>query len=110
MEKNPILPKEQLLCDLVPFEQFKKREKHLWKSATFSKVAGWCQIAGWSTNGAKSRNASLLFFFFFEYEFGLWKLKDLKIEFSDRQSSREIVMIKPCCDNVISYGSDPFTA
>ena len=57
LEKNPILPNEQLLCDLVPFEQFKKREKHLWKSVTFSKVAGWC------TNGAKWSNASLLFFF-----------------------------------------------
>ena len=26
--------------DLVPFIQFKKREKHSWKSVTFSKVAG----------------------------------------------------------------------
>ena len=26
------------LRDLVPFEQFKKREKHPWKSVTFSKV------------------------------------------------------------------------
>ena len=33
-----------LNCDvlgyLVPFIQFKKREKHPWKSVTFSKVAG----------------------------------------------------------------------
>ena len=28
------------LRDLVQFVQFKKREKHLWKSANFSKVAG----------------------------------------------------------------------
>ena len=32
------------LCDvlrnLVPFAQFKKREKHPWKDVTFSKVAG----------------------------------------------------------------------
>ena len=28
------------LGDLVPFVQFKKGEKHPWKSATFSKVAG----------------------------------------------------------------------
>ena len=26
------------LCDLVPFVQFKKREKHSWRSLTFSKV------------------------------------------------------------------------
>ena len=25
---------------LVPFEQFKKREKHPWRSVSFSKVAG----------------------------------------------------------------------
>ena len=29
-----------VLCDLVPFVQFKKREKHPWRSANFSKVAG----------------------------------------------------------------------
>ena len=29
------------LCDLVPLVQFKKREKHTWTSATFSKVAGF---------------------------------------------------------------------
>ena len=29
------------LRDLVPFAQFKKREKHPWKSATFSKVVSW---------------------------------------------------------------------
>ena len=29
------------LWDLVPFAQFKKREKHSWRSVTFSKVAGW---------------------------------------------------------------------
>ena len=28
------------LHDLVPSVQFKKREKHPWKSVTFSKVAG----------------------------------------------------------------------
>ena len=28
------------LCNLVPFVQFKKREKHPWRSVTFSKVAG----------------------------------------------------------------------
>ena len=27
------------LCDLVPFVQLKKREKHSWRSFTFSKVA-----------------------------------------------------------------------
>ena len=29
------------LRDLVPFVQFKKRGKDTWKSATFSKVAGF---------------------------------------------------------------------
>ena len=29
-----------VLHDLVPFVQFKKREKDPWRSATFSKVAG----------------------------------------------------------------------
>ena len=29
------------LRDLVPFVQFKKREKYPWRSATFSKVAGF---------------------------------------------------------------------
>ena len=28
-----------VLHDLIPFVQFKKREKHPWRSATFSKVA-----------------------------------------------------------------------
>ena len=28
------------LRNLVPFAQFEKREKHPWRSATFSKVAG----------------------------------------------------------------------
>ena len=28
------------LDDLIPFVQFKKREKHPWRSVTFSKVAG----------------------------------------------------------------------
>ena len=29
-----------VLRDLVPFEQSKKREKHPWRSVIFSKVAG----------------------------------------------------------------------
>ena len=29
------------LRDLVPFVQFKKREKHPWRSVTFSKVPGF---------------------------------------------------------------------
>ena len=29
------------LRDLVPFVQFKKREKHPWRSVNFSKVAGF---------------------------------------------------------------------
>ena len=30
----------EALRDLVAFVQFKKREKHLWRSVNFSKVAG----------------------------------------------------------------------
>ena len=30
-----------VLIDLVPFVQFKKREKHPWRSVTFTKVAGF---------------------------------------------------------------------
>ena len=29
-----------VLCDFIPFLQFKKREKHPWKNVNFSKVAG----------------------------------------------------------------------
>ena len=29
-----------VLRDLVPFVQFKKREKHPWRSVTFSKITG----------------------------------------------------------------------
>ena len=29
------------LRDLISFVQFKKREKHPWRSVNFSKVAGW---------------------------------------------------------------------
>ena len=49
------------LRDLVPSVQFKKREKHQWRSVTFSKVAGFlhgcftCFLN--CTNGTKSRNA-----------------------------------------------------
>ena len=30
-----------VLRDLLPFVQFEKREKHPWRSVTFSKVAGF---------------------------------------------------------------------
>ena len=32
---------QDVLRDLVPFVQFKKLEKHPWKSVTFSKVTGF---------------------------------------------------------------------
>ena len=32
-----------VLRDLVPFAQFKKHEKHPWRSVTFSEIAGRCQ-------------------------------------------------------------------
>ena len=42
-------PNSDALRDLVPFVQFKKREKNPWRSVTFSKVAGfqykWYQMA-----------------------------------------------------------------
>ena len=43
------------LGNLVPFVQFKKREKYPWRSDTCSKVAVCC------TNSPKSRKASYLF-------------------------------------------------
>ena len=33
--------KNVVLHDMVPFLQFKKREKYPWRSVTFSKVAGF---------------------------------------------------------------------
>ena len=35
------------LRDLVPFVQFKKREKDPWRSVTFSKVAGFINTPLW---------------------------------------------------------------
>ena len=60
------------LRDLVLFVQFQKREKHLWRSVNFSKVAGFkpatllklTVLHGYfslflnCTNGTKSSNAS----------------------------------------------------
>ena len=42
-EKFIIIPfsKYHVLRDLVTFAQLKKREKHPWRSVTFSKVAGF---------------------------------------------------------------------
>ena len=54
------------LHDLVPFPQFKKREKHLWRSVNFSKVdllkltflhRCFSRFLN-CVNGTKSRNAS----------------------------------------------------
>ena len=63
--------------NLVPFVQFKRREKHPWRSVTFRKVATFksatllkvillhgcfsCFLN--RTNGTKSRNASQMIFF-----------------------------------------------
>ena len=33
--------KSDALRNFVPFVQFKKREKHLWRSVTFGEVAGF---------------------------------------------------------------------
>ena len=61
-----------VLSDLVPFVQFKKRDKHTWRNVTFNKVADWesatllkvTLLPGCFspflnyTNGTKSRNVS----------------------------------------------------
>ena len=43
--KNLYCSKKEGICDalrdLVPFVQFKRREKHPWKSVNFSKIAGF---------------------------------------------------------------------
>ena len=53
---------------LIPLVQFKKREKHPWTSATFSKVATLLKVTLFHgclsrflncTNGTKSRKASI---------------------------------------------------
>ena len=36
--------KSDALHDLVPFAQFKKREKHPWKSVLFGKLAGLLKV------------------------------------------------------------------
>ena len=53
-----------VFCDLVSCVQFKQREQHLWRSATFRKVAGWnsssmgvLHVFLNCTNGTKSPNA-----------------------------------------------------
>ena len=48
------------LRDLVPFVQFKKREKYPWRSITFSKVVGF------TFNFTKSYASPLVFFTFFK--------------------------------------------
>ena len=68
---NFVIHKCDALCDLVPFMQFKKREKHSWRSVNSSKVAGFKPATLLEltllhryfsrfldfTNGTKSRNA-----------------------------------------------------
>ena len=36
-----------VLCDLVPLIQFKKREKHPWRTVIFSKVSGFSRRIVW---------------------------------------------------------------
>ena len=61
-------PVHDTLRDLVQFEQFKKREKHPWSSATFSKVAGWSlkvlHVFLNCANDTKSPTASHIFLIF----------------------------------------------
>ena len=49
-----------VLRDLLPFVQFKKRKKHPWRSITFSKVAGS------ACNFTKSNIPPWVFFMFFK--------------------------------------------
>ena len=56
----PLLTKCGALRDLVPFVQFKKREKHPWRSVTFSKVVGF------SLHFTKINTPPWVFFTFFE--------------------------------------------
>ena len=65
IEFSDVLLANNALRDLVPFVQFQKREKHPWRSVTFSKVAGLTLIHGsfWrflnctnGTNRAKNHN------------------------------------------------------
>ena len=44
MKAFTLFHKWDALCDLVPFAQFKKGEKHPWRSVTFSKVAGLLKV------------------------------------------------------------------
>ena len=48
-----------VLRDLVPFVQFKKREKHSWRSVTFSKIAGYKPVT-------KSNTPPWVYFTFFK--------------------------------------------
>ena len=51
------------LHDFVPFAQFKKREKHPWRSVTFSKFAGQKPLL---KNFTKSNTPQWVFFTFFK--------------------------------------------
>ena len=44
MKAFTLFQKWDALRDLVPFAQIKKREKHPWRSVTFSKVAGLLKV------------------------------------------------------------------
>ena len=50
------------LRDLVPFLQLKKREKHPWRSVTFSKVAGHVFLS--CTNSTKTHKTSHMMLLF----------------------------------------------
>ena len=58
--QNFVLNEYETLRDLIPFVQFKKRDKHPWRSFAFSKVAGWAY------NFMKSNTPPWVFFTFFK--------------------------------------------
>ena len=59
-QKLPDILYMRRFYDLVPFVQFKKREKHPEWSFTFSKVAVWSNLYTNGTNGTKSHQTSML--------------------------------------------------
>ena len=48
------------LHDMVPFEQFKNRGKHPWRSVTFSKVAGFSEATEWVNLPAVERRLKIV--------------------------------------------------
>ena len=78
------------LRDLVPFMQFKKHEKHQWRSVTFSKVTNYRLSA---CNFTKINTPPRVFFSFF---FKLYKWYQIA------QKHHILVVRKMCLVNLLS--------